>query len=138
MDTSTQIASAKSICAKSVVAPPMPPSSSRQGSSHAVRAFSWLKNVPFVAMHISCLAVFLVYPDWLALTLCGVLYAVRMFGISAGYHRYFSHRSYKTSRVFQFALAWLGCSAMQKGPLWWTAHHREHHRHTDKPEDPHS
>ena len=57
-----------------------------------------------------------------------------MFGITGGYHRYFAHRSYKTSRVFQFVLAWLGCSALQKGPLWWAAHHREHHRYSDTPE----
>jgi stearoyl-CoA desaturase (delta-9 desaturase) len=61
-----------------------------------------------------------------------------MFAITAGYHRYFSHRSYKTGRVFQFVLAWFGCSAMQKGPLWWTAHHRRHHRHSDTAQDPHS
>src|SRR5205085_600517 len=62
----------------------------------------------------------------------------RMVGITAGYHRYFSHRSYKTSRPFQFVLAVLGCSALQKGPLWWAAHHRAHHRHSDTPRDPHS
>ena len=61
-----------------------------------------------------------------------------MFGITGGYHRYFAHRSYKTSRVFQFVLAWLGCSAVQKGPLWWAAHHRHHHRYSDTPEDLHS
>jgi stearoyl-CoA desaturase (delta-9 desaturase) len=61
-----------------------------------------------------------------------------MFGITAGYHRYFAHRSYKTSRAFQFCLAWLGCSALQKGPLWWAGHHREHHHDSDTPTDPHS
>lgn len=61
-----------------------------------------------------------------------------MFGITAGYHRYFSHRAYKTSRWFQFVLAWLGCSALQKGPLWWASHHREHHKYSDTPADPHS
>jgi stearoyl-CoA desaturase (delta-9 desaturase) len=61
-----------------------------------------------------------------------------MFGITGGYHRYFSHRSYKTSRFFQFCLAWLGCSALQKGPLWWASHHRNHHRFSDTPDDPHS
>ena len=63
---------------------------------------------------------------------------IRMFGITAGYHRYFSHRSYRTSRWFQFVLAWIGCSAMQKGPLWWAAHHRHHHRYSDREEDLHS
>lgn len=99
---------------------------------------SWLRNVPFVGLHLSCLAVFFVPVDGVSLTMFGVLYFLRTFGISAGYHRYFSHRSYKTSRVIQFVLACLGCAALQKGPLWWAAHHRQHHRHTDKPEDPHS
>jgi stearoyl-CoA desaturase (delta-9 desaturase) len=72
------------------------------------------------------------------LVLCGVCYFVRMVGITAGYHRYFSHRAYKTSRVFQFLLAALGCSALQKGPLWWAAHHRHHHRYSDTDDDPHS
>jgi stearoyl-CoA desaturase (delta-9 desaturase) len=73
-----------------------------------------------------------------ALVLCGVLYFIRMFGITGGYHRYFAHRAYKTSRAFQFVLACLGCSALQKGPLWWAAHHRDHHRYSDTPDDPHS
>jgi stearoyl-CoA desaturase (delta-9 desaturase) len=99
---------------------------------------NWLKATPFVGMHLAFLAVFFVPVESTALVLCGVLYFVRMFGITAGYHRYFAHRAYKTSRVFQFFLAWLGCSAMQKGPLWWASHHREHHRHSDTPTDPHS
>lgn len=61
-----------------------------------------------------------------------------MFGITGGYHRYFSHRSYKTGRVFQFILGFIGASAAQKGPLWWAAHHRHHHRHSDTEEDLHS
>jgi stearoyl-CoA desaturase (delta-9 desaturase) len=66
------------------------------------------------------------------------MYFLRMFGITAGYHRYFSHRSYKTSRAFQFVLAWLGAGAFQKGPLWWAARHRHHHQFSDQPEDVHS
>jgi stearoyl-CoA desaturase (delta-9 desaturase) len=61
-----------------------------------------------------------------------------MFGLTAGYHRYFAHRSYKTSRVFQFLLALLGTFATQKGPLWWAGHHRTHHKYSDEPQDPHS
>jgi stearoyl-CoA desaturase (delta-9 desaturase) len=61
-----------------------------------------------------------------------------MFGITAGFHRYFSHRTYKTSRVFQFVLAWLGTTSAQKGVLWWSAHHRDHHKFSDQPEDLHS
>jgi stearoyl-CoA desaturase (delta-9 desaturase) len=82
--------------------------------------------------------VFLTGADGPALGLCAATYLVRMFGVTAGYHRYFSHRAFRTSRWFQFALAWLGCSALQKGPLWWAAHHRQHHRHADTGADPHS
>ena len=70
--------------------------------------------------------------------ICGSLYFVRMIGITAGYHRYFSHRSYKTSRVFQFVLALLGASAGQQGPLWWASHHRHHHKYSDTENDTHS
>jgi stearoyl-CoA desaturase (Delta-9 desaturase) len=89
-------------------------------------------------MHLACLAVFFTSvhaTDWI---MAGVLYFVRMFGITAGYHRYFAHRSYKTSRWFQFVLAWIGCSSLQKGPLWWAAHHRHHHRYSDEKPDRHS
>src|SRR5438045_1585364 len=65
-------------------------------------------------------------------------YLVRMFAITAGYHRYFAHRSFKTSRAFQFLLAFLGTAATQKGPLWWAASHRKHHRYSDTPQDLHS
>jgi stearoyl-CoA desaturase (delta-9 desaturase) len=73
--------------------------------------------------------------DWLV---CAVLYVVRMFGITAGYHRYFAHRSFKTSRAVQFLLALLGTMALQKGVLWWAGLHRIHHEESDTPEDFHS
>src|SRR5205807_8269200 len=66
------------------------------------------------------------------------LYWVRMFFITAGYHRYFAHRSYRTSRLVQFVLALGGTTAAQKGPLWWAGHHREHHRWADTERDTHS
>lgn len=66
------------------------------------------------------------------------VYTVLMFGITAGYHRYFAHRSFRTSRVGQVVLAWLAQTALQMGVLWWAAHHREHHRSSDLPADPHS
>lgn len=94
--------------------------------------------LPFIFMHAACLGVFFVSWSYLALGICIALYVVRMFGITAGYHRYFAHRSFKTSRVFQFLLGVLGATAAQRGPLWWAAHHRHHHRHSDEPEDIHS
>lgn len=89
-------------------------------------------------MHLACLLVFFVPFSYgvLALALGG--YLLRMWAITAGYHRYFSHRSFKTSRAFQLVLAVLGTSAMQNGPLWWSSWHRRHHKHSDTPEDTHS
>ena len=98
----------------------------------------WVRAIPFIGFHLALLTVFLVPVTTTALVLCGVAYFLRMFGITGGYHRYFAHRAYRTSRLFQFVLAWLGCSALQKGPLWWASHHRDHHRHSDTPKDPHS
>jgi stearoyl-CoA desaturase (delta-9 desaturase) len=99
----------------------------------------WLKSLPFILVHLAALAAPLVAPltwKWAGLVLA--TYAVRMFAITAGYHRYFSHRSYRTGRAFLFLLAALGASSAQKGPLWWAAHHRDHHRFSDGPRDVHS
>ncbi|MGH9203229.1 MAG: fatty acid desaturase, partial [Vicinamibacterales bacterium] len=73
-----------------------------------------------------------------AVVLCLALYVVRMFVVTAGYHRYFSHRSFKTSRVFQFILGFLAQTSAQRGVLWWAAKHRHHHRHSDTELDVHS
>jgi len=96
------------------------------------------KLIPFVFMHVACLGVFLVDFSLPAVLLCIGLYALRMFALTAGYHRYFSHRSFKTSRIFQFVLGLLGTMAVQKGPLWWAAHHRRHHKYSDQEGDVHS
>ncbi len=96
------------------------------------------KIIPFIFMHIACFAVFLVGVSLPAVLLCIGLYMLRMWGLTAGYHRYFSHRTYKTSRVFQFVLALIGTMAVQKGVLWWAAHHRRHHKYTDEEGDIHS
>jgi stearoyl-CoA desaturase (delta-9 desaturase) len=97
-----------------------------------------IKIVPFIFMHVACLAVIFTGVSWSAVLLCAALYFIRMFALTAGYHRYFSHRAYKTSRFFQFVLGLLGTLAVQKGPLWWAAHHRRHHKYTDQEGDVHS
>ncbi len=79
----------------------------------------WVQGTPFIVLHLALISVFFVPVSVTAVVLCAATYLIRMFGITGGYHRYFAHRAYKTSRVFQFFLAWLGCSALQKGPLWW-------------------
>ncbi len=99
----------------------------------------WVKSIPFFAVHAVALWTVAFTPfRWSLLGLAVAGYYVRMFGITAGYHRYFSHRSYKTGRAFGFLLGALGASATQKGPLWWAAHHRHHHRFSDTPDDVHS
>src|SRR4051812_46925726 len=98
----------------------------------------WLKSIPFFAVHVGCLAALATGVTWQWVAMAVFSYYVRMFGITAGFHRYFSHRAYKTSRVFQFLLALLGTLSIQKGVLWWAANHRHHHRFSDQEEDIHS
>ncbi len=97
-----------------------------------------LMGVPFALIHLGCLAAFFVPFSWSLVAAAVALYVVRMWAITAGYHRYFSHRAFKTSRAFQFLLAFLAQTSLQKGALWWAAHHRHHHRHSDDAEDLHS
>lgn len=102
------------------------------------RPSRWRLGAPFTAVHLSCLLVVLVGWSPLALVVAGVLYVSRAFGITGFYHRCFAHRAFRVPRAVQFAGALLGASAAQQGPLWWVGHHREHHRYTDRPGDPHS
>ena len=98
----------------------------------------WNLPIPFLILNVSILWVFVVGVSWVAVGVAVALYVIRMFGITAGYHRYFSHRTYKANRAMQFAIAVVGNSATQRGPLWWAAHHRHHHAHSDTPQDAHS
>lgn len=97
-----------------------------------------LKRAVFWTVHGMCLFIIWAGFSWQALTVCLAMYLIRMFAITGGYHRYFSHRSYTTSRLFQFILAWVGACSCQKGPLWWAGHHRHHHKYSDTEEDVHS
>jgi stearoyl-CoA desaturase (delta-9 desaturase) len=110
----------------------------QQTSTRTPRHYSIVGMIPFALIHVAVLGAF-----WSGVTasavVCAIaLYVVRMFAVTGGYHRYFSHRTYKTSRVFQFVLAFLAQSSAQKGALWWAAHHRAHHRFSDKAGDLHS
>ncbi len=99
----------------------------------------YVTKIAFIALHLGALAtLFLVPPTTTSIVLLVTLYVVRMFAITGGYHRYFAHRAFQTGRVFQFILGWLGCTAVQKGPIWWPKTHRDHHAKTDEPGDPHS
>jgi stearoyl-CoA desaturase (delta-9 desaturase) len=109
-----------------------------QGTAAGADRTDWVSALPFLGAHLVPLAAFFVVVTWQDWVLCAVLYVTRMFCITAGYHRYFSHRSYRMGRVTQFLMALGGTTALQKGPLWWAGHHRLHHRYTDLDDDVHS
>jgi stearoyl-CoA desaturase (delta-9 desaturase) len=98
----------------------------------------WKQAMPLIAVHVASLGALWSGVTWQSVVCCIALYWIRMFGTTAGYHRYFSHRTFKTSRWFQFVLAFLAESSAQKGVLWWSAHHRHHHRYSDTEHDIHS
>lgn len=112
--------------------------SSRTEDAAADDRIDWARIVPFILMHVTCLAVIWVGWSPVAVGVAVALYFIRMFAITGFYHRYFSHRTFKTSRLGQFIFGLIGASAVQRGPVWWAAHHRHHHAHSDKQDDPHS
>ena len=100
---------------------------------------SWLRAIPFILVHAAAIAgVVWVGFSWTGVLLALGFYYLRMFAVTAGYHRYFSHRAFKTSRVFQLVLAFLAETSAQKGVIWWASHHRRHHKFSDTTEDVHS
>ena len=113
-------------------------SSKRSIEEREPLGFEWMRNVPLIVMHASCLGVLWVGWSGTAVAVAAALYGIRMFAITGFYHRYFSHRTFKTSRWGQFLFALLGTCAVQRGPLWWAAHHRHHHRYSDQEKDTHS
>lgn len=98
----------------------------------------WLRIFPFVFSHVMCLGIIWVGWSWTAIWVAVVLYVLRMFAITGFYHRYFSHKTFQVGRFWQFAFAVIGNAAVQRGPLWWAAHHRHHHRFVDTQDDVHS
>jgi stearoyl-CoA desaturase (Delta-9 desaturase) len=99
---------------------------------------SWGKSAPFLLVHALTLLVFFVPFHWGWVALAVGLYFARMLFVTIGYHRYFSHRSFQTSRPFAFVLAVLAETSAQKGVLWWASHHRHHHKFSDQDDDVHS
>jgi stearoyl-CoA desaturase (delta-9 desaturase) len=98
----------------------------------------WGGSIPFFMVHVIGVLAIFTGISWAAVGMCIFMYYSRMFAITGAYHRYFSHRTYKTSRFFQFILAFWGASCAQQGPLWWAAHHRHHHKFSDTEQDIHS
>lgn len=150
--TTTEPASALEVMATDLATSPAAPivtspakgrSSGRERmSEEAVRTVrekvDWVTNIPYFAMHLGVFAVFWVGASPIAVGVAAFLFFIRMFAITGFYHRYFSHRTFRTSRAFQFFMGLLGTACMQRGPLWWAAHHRHHHAFSDEIEDRHS
>jgi stearoyl-CoA desaturase (delta-9 desaturase) len=100
---------------------------------------AWFESIPYLLIHlIAIVSLFYVEYSWNLFFICIASYFLRMFGITAGYHRYFAHRSYKLNRFWQFCMAFLAQTAAQNGILWWAGHHRHHHKYSDQEEDAHS
>ena len=105
--------------------------------ARSLREYQWLGALPFILLHFVPFLAFWTGTRWQDWAVCAGLYVVRMFGVTGAYHRYFSHRTYRTSRAFQFVLAFLAQTSSQKGALWWAANHRVHHKFSDQDGDPH-
>jgi stearoyl-CoA desaturase (delta-9 desaturase) len=102
-------------------------------------AINWLGSIPFALLHVAAIAgVAILGWSWKGFGLAIALYYVRMFFVTGAYHRYFSHKSYRTSRPMQLLLAIGAMSSSQKGVIWWAGHHRRHHKYSDQPGDVHS
>ncbi len=116
----------------------LPTKASDSGLNPNGQRVDWLRIIPFILLHLACFSVLWVGASPFAVIFMLLFYLVRMFAITAFYHRYFSHKTFETSRVVQFVFALLGTMSSQRGPLWWAAHHRHHHRYADEAEDRHS
>jgi len=115
-----------------------PPPETHNEPDHTQDRVEWFRCVPYILIHLGALLVFFTPFALPCIVVLGISYAARMFAITAFYHRYFSHRTFKTSRIVQFLGAFVACASGQRGPLWWAAHHRMHHRHSDTDKDSHS
>jgi stearoyl-CoA desaturase (delta-9 desaturase) len=109
-----------------------------RGDGDSANGVDWFRVIPYIGMHLACFAVIWVGWSPAAVAVAVVLYLVRMLAITGFYHRYFSHRSFETSRAVQFLFAVIGAASVQRGPIWWASHHRQHHLAADKENDPHS
>jgi stearoyl-CoA desaturase (delta-9 desaturase) len=98
----------------------------------------WVRCIPFVVLHVGCLGVIWTGWSWFAVGAAVFLYFARMFAVTGFFHRYFAHRTFSTSRAWQFVLAVWGGACVQRGALWWAATHRHHHQHSDEEDDLHS
>jgi stearoyl-CoA desaturase (delta-9 desaturase) len=99
---------------------------------------NWVSSIPFLLIHLLCFAVIFTGISTTAIVLFVAMYFGRAFFVTAAYHRYFSHKSYRLNRFWQFVFAFQAEATAQKGVLWWAANHRHHHRYSDQEPDLHS
>ncbi len=93
---------------------------------------------PFVGLVAAVVLLWGVAFNWIHLAILAVMYLATGFGITIGYHRLFTHKSFKTSKFMTATLAILGSMAVEGPVIHWVASHRKHHQHSDKEHDPHS
>jgi len=99
---------------------------------------NWLIILVLTVLHLGAAAALFMF-SWRGVATAVVLYWVAVgFGISLGYHRLHTHRSYKLPRLLEYFLAVCGTLTLEGGPIFWVATHRIHHQFSDKPGDPHS
>ena len=98
----------------------------------------WFRVIPFILIHFGALAALWTHFEWYLVMVALFLFVIRMFAITGFYHRYFAHKTFKTSRLMQFIFAFIGSTAAQRGPIWWASHHRRHHLNSDRHNDHHS
>jgi stearoyl-CoA desaturase (delta-9 desaturase) len=106
---------------------------------HSWDRYDWFGNLRFLVFHVLAVAGAVLWPPGAReILLCLAVFYARLMGVTLGYHRYFAHRTFRTSRAFQLVLAFWAETSLQRGVLWWSGHHRNHHRFSDQPEDLHS
>ncbi len=102
------------------------------------QGLNWTTTSVLVLLHIGAIAAFFAF-NWRAFAVAVFLYWVATgLGISMGYHRLHTHRSYKVPKWMEYFFAVCATMTLEGGPIFWTAIHRIHHQRSDQPGDPHS
>jgi stearoyl-CoA desaturase (delta-9 desaturase) len=94
--------------------------------------------LPFVAFLVAVVLLWHRLVDWSDLAVLGIMYVLTGYGVTLGFHRLLTHRSFQTFKPVEYTLAALGSMAVQGPVMSWVADHRKHHAHTDQDGDPHS
>ena len=105
---------------------------------HRDQRVNWATTITMALFHVGAVAALFMF-NWRAFGVAVFLYWMCTgLGISMGYHRLHTHRSYKLPIWIEYFFAVCGTLTLEGGPIFWVATHRIHHQHSDKPGDPHS